>query len=114
MKISQMVNAYAGDFIMMAETDERKQSHLNLAVSAWNIAILPRHERKKAIEGYLVSFRQHNPQGHGVKNLKSDLKQLIKIKNRMFPSEKKPIVSASLNNNEGVYSVYAASIDESK
>ena len=107
-----MVNAYAGDFIMMAETDERKQSHLNLAVSAWNIAILPRHRRKKAIEDYLVSFKQHNPQSHGVKNLKSDLKQLIKNKNRMFPSVSKPIVNAYLNNNEGVYSVYATSIDE--
>ena len=112
MKISKMVNEFAGDFIMMAETDDRKQSHLNLAVSAWNIAILPRYQRKKAIEDYLVSFKQHNPQSNGAKNLKSDLKQLIKIKNRMFPSAGKPIVNAYLENNEGVYSVYAATIDE--
>ena len=112
MKISQMINTYAADFIMLADTDDKKQSHLNLAVSAWNIAILPRPQRKKAIDEYLLSFKAHNPRSLGVKAVKQDLKQLIKQKNKMFPAISKPVVDAYIAKEDGVYCVYATSIDE--
>jgi len=43
MKISQMLIDFASEFIAMADTLEQKQSHLNAACSAWNIAIMPIH-----------------------------------------------------------------------
>jgi len=40
-KMSQLIGEYASDYINMGETTEERQSYLNSACSAWNIAVLP-------------------------------------------------------------------------
>jgi len=110
MKVSQMLVEYASDFIAMADTLEQKQSHLNAACSAWNIAILPKHQRKKALDKYLKSYKIHNPHQVNVSNVRHDIELLIKQKNRMFPEIKKPIVSAEIREEGGKFLIFAASV----
>ena len=45
-----MIIEFAGDFIETGESMEQRQSHLNAACTAWNIANLPKYERRKALE----------------------------------------------------------------
>jgi len=110
MKVSQMLIDFASDFIAMADTLEQKQSHLNAACSAWNIAILPKHQRKKALNKYLKSYKTYNPHQNDVIHIRHDMESLIKQKNKMFPEVKKPIVNAEIKEVEGKYTIFAASV----
>ena len=62
MKTSEMLVEYAGSYIDSATTPEERQNLLNVACTAWNIAILPRHERKKAVAKYMKVY-----EGIGIK-----------------------------------------------
>lgn len=110
MKVSQMLIDYASDFIAIADTLEEKQSRLNAACSAWNIAILPRHQRKKALSTYLKSVKKHNPHQDNVSEIKQDMELLIRQKNKMFPEVKKPIVDAEIREEGGKHTIFAASV----
>jgi hypothetical protein len=104
-----MIIDYASEYIAMGDTLEKKQSYLNAACTAWNIAILPGHQRKKALEKYLVSYRRYNPHQRDAANLKHDMLLLIKRKNELFPDVKKLVANAEIRENDGKYSVVAAS-----
>ena len=80
MKISQMLIDFASEFIAMADTLEQKQSHLNAACSAWNIAILPKHKQKKALSKYLKSYKMYNTNQNDVYHIRHDMELLIKTK----------------------------------
>ncbi|HEC15037.1 MAG TPA: hypothetical protein ENI99_00460 [Sedimenticola sp.] len=110
MKISQMLIEYASDYIGMASTIEQKQSHLNAACSAWNISILPKHQRRNALNEYIKSYKRYNPNQNDVSHVKHDMELLIKRKLKMFPEIKKPIVNAEIREKDGKYSIFAASI----
>ena len=109
MKMSKMIIDFASEYIAMGDTLEKKQSYLNAACTAWNIAILPEHQRKKALEKYLASYRRHNPHQRDTANLKHDMLLLIKRKNELFPDVKKFIANAEISENDGKYSIAAAS-----
>ena len=49
LKMSEMIINFAGDYIDLGDTLERKQSYLNGACVAWNISLLPEAGRKDAI-----------------------------------------------------------------
>jgi hypothetical protein len=110
MKVSQMLIDFASDYIAMADTLEQKKSHLNAACSAWNIATLPKHQRKKALNKYLKSYKTYNPHQNDVSHIKHDMELLIKQKNKMFPEVKKPIVNAEIREVGGKYTIFAASV----
>jgi len=110
MIISQMIFDFAGDFIGMGDTIEQKQSHLNAACSAWNIAILPKHERKKALKKYLNEYKNANPTDNSMNHVRHDMELLIKAKIKMFPNIKKPIVNAQIQQEGDQYKILAASL----
>jgi len=60
-KTSEMIIEFAGDFIETGDSMEQRQSRLNAVCTAWNIANLPKHERRKALERYVQSYRDQNP-----------------------------------------------------
>ena len=39
-KVSRMMMDVAGQFIQMVESEEERQTHLDIACAAWNISIL--------------------------------------------------------------------------
>lgn len=93
-KMSQLVGEYASDYINMGDGTEERQSLLNAACSAWNIAVLPEHLREQALRYNIEQYRKIN---HGIDdsdNLAHDLQILIQKKLRMFPNVKKVIIDA--------------------
>jgi hypothetical protein len=109
MKMSKMIIDFASEYIAMGDTLEKKQSDLNAACTAWNIAILSKHQRKKALKKYLESFKRYNPHQRDTAILKHDMLRLIKRKNELFPDVKKFVANAEIRENDGKYSIAAAS-----
>ena len=59
-KISEVVWEFAGDFIRMGDTLDERQSLLNAACSAWNIACNPPEVRQRNLDKYMEEYRRHN------------------------------------------------------
>ena len=108
-KMSEMVVLFASDYINMGETMEKKQSYLNSACTAWNIAILDERERTDRLQEYLGLYQQLNPHVNDVENFRHDMELLIQEKLRLFPHVKKVIMSAEIKEIDGKQVVSIAS-----
>lgn len=109
-KISEMVMEFAADYINMGDTLEERQSYLNSACTAWNIAILDEQTRPVALEKYLDKYMALNPGITDATNLKKDMLLLIQEKLRLFPEVKKLIADAELKMVDGKHVVTVASM----
>jgi len=92
-----MIWEFAGDFIRMAETPEQRQSHLNAACSAWNIACNPT-ALEKVLDRYVCEYQQLNANANpaDLTGVRSDMKKLIQRKREMFPGDLRQIVGVQL------------------
>jgi RNA-splicing ligase RtcB len=111
-KMSELIGAYASDYINMGETTEERQSYLNGACSAWNIAVLPEHLREEAVRRNIKEYKRINPGIDDADNLAHDLRKLIQKKLEMFPDVKKVIIDASIEPiSDKKYRIVVASTD---
>jgi hypothetical protein len=95
-KLSELIGKYASDYINMGESTDERQSYLNGACSAWNIAVLPEHLREEALSRNIAEYKRMNPGADDAENLADDLRKLIEKKLQMFPGVKKVIIDASI------------------
>jgi len=112
-KMSAMIIEYASDYIELGDTLEEKQSYLNAACSAWNIAILKKEERKKALDNFIEQYRRINPDADDtdMDNARHDMELLIKEKVRLYPNVKRTIAGAEITNDKGKERIVVASIN---
>ena len=111
-KMSKLIEEYASDYINMGETTEERQSYLNGACSAWNIAVLPEHLREEAVRRNIEEYKRVNPGIDDADNLAHDLRKLIQKKLEMFPVVKKMIIDASIEPiSDTKYRIVVASTD---
>jgi len=109
LKVSQMILDVAAQFIELGSSEEERQTHLDIACKAWNISILPKSTRNKEYYKYLKKMRSSIKDKLVMKYFKEDLDGLIKAKLELYPNEKKPIISAKLENiNSDQYRVTAS------
>ena len=97
-KISELVWEFAGDFIRMGDSLEEKESLLNAACSAWNIASAPPDKRKSQIDHYVKEYLNFNSGADKaeVAGVRSDMEKLIEKKLEKFPGDLRQIVGARL------------------
>ena len=111
-KMSELIGEFASDYINMGESTEERQSYLNGACSAWNIAVLPEHLREEALRRNIEEYKRINPGIDDADNLAYDLRKLVQKKLEMFPNVKKVIVGASIEPiNDTKYRINVASTD---
>ena len=111
-KMSELIGEYASDYINMGESTEERQSYLNGACSAWNIAVLPEHLREEALSRNIAEYKRMNPGVDDADDLAEDLRKLIQKKLQMFPGVKKVIIEASIEPISGTkYRILVASTD---
>ena len=111
-KMSELIGEYASDYINMGETTDERQSYLNSACSAWNIAVLPEHLREEALRRNIEEYKRINPGIDDADNLAHDLRKLIEKKLKMFPGVRKVIIDASIEPiSDTKYRILVASTD---
>ena len=110
--MSELIGEYASDYINMGETTEERQSYLNGACSAWNIAVLPEYLHEEALRRNIAEYKRTNPGVDDADNLADDLRKLIQKKLQMFPGVKKVIIEASIEPiSDTKYRILVASTD---
>ena len=112
-KMSELIGEYASDYINMGETTEERQSFLNGACTAWNIAILPEHSREEAIRRVIEGYERVNLGIDDSGDFEHDLRVLIQKKLEMFPDIKKTILGGTIEPISGTkYRINIASTDD--
>ncbi len=104
-----MILDVAALFIELGSSEEERQTHLDIACKAWNISIQPKSKRNKEFYNYLNEMRLRIKDKQIMKHFKEYLDGLITTKLELYPNEKKPIISAKLENiDSGQYRVTAS------
>ena len=110
-KITQMLLEVAAQFIELVASEEERQTHLGIACAAWNLSILPKSKRNKEYNKYVAEIRRQIDDKETMDHFKKDLRIIIKkdlnglmaAKLKLYPTEKKPIISAQLENLDDVH-----------
>ena len=111
--MSELISEYASDYINMGEDTEERQNYLNVACTAWNIAIQDEKHREGALRHAIDSYKKMNPGTADVENFEHDLRILIKKKVEMFPEIRKVIINAMIEPiSETKYQINIASSDD--
>ncbi len=87
-RMSELIEKYASDYINMGDNTEERQSFLNGACTAWNIALLPEHMREEALRRSIEEYKRINPGVDDADNFAHDLKILVQKKCKCFPKSK--------------------------
>ena len=113
MKASAMILEFASDYILMGENLEDKQSALNAACTAWNLALLPEGERMLRLRQYMDEIQQANPgiEEDELADIQYNVELLIKEKLRHFPHVRKKMLHAEIVEVNGEERVTVLSAD---
>jgi hypothetical protein len=113
MKMSALIVNYASDYIRLGDNLEEKQSYLNAACVAWNIALLKQAERQKALDNFIEQYIKINPDADNIDDVRHDMELLVKEKIRLYPNVKRVIAEAKIVNKKGQERILVASTDPS-
>jgi len=97
-KMSEMISEMAANFLWTGDTIEERQSRLNAACSAWNMACGSPDVRQHQLERFGESYQRFNPaiRPTDLANIVKDMETLIERKLKLFPDDKRQIVSAQV------------------
>jgi hypothetical protein len=95
-KMSEMIWEMAAGFLGMRDTMAERENRLNAACSAWNMVCCPPDVRQRQLEQYKEGYLRFNPatSPSDLANIIKDMEMLIERKLKMFPDDKRQIVSA--------------------
>ena len=97
-KMSEMISEMAAPFIGEGKTPEEKHHRLTAVCSAWNMACGSPEVRQRQLEQYKEGYLRFNPATSpgDLANILKDMELLIERKLKMFPDDKRQIVSAKV------------------
>ena len=97
-KISEMVLDFAGEFLRLGETPDKRRNLLSGACSAWNIACAPAEARAELLDQFMANYRLCNPgaDAEQCRGVRQDMESLIQQKIKKYPGAIKQIVSCKL------------------
>jgi len=95
-KMSEMISEMAAGFLGVGDTLGERQNRLNAACTAWNMACCPPESRQRQLEQYKEGYLRFNPatSPSDLANILKDMESLIERKLKLFPDDKRQIVSA--------------------
>jgi hypothetical protein len=95
-KMSEMISEMAANFLSVGDTIDERQSRLTAACSAWNMACGSPDVRRHQLKRFRESYQRFNPaiRPTDLANIVKDMEILIERKLKLFPDDKRQIVSA--------------------
>ena len=97
-KMSEMISEVAAGFLGVGDTIGERQNRLNAACNAWNMACGSSDVRQRQLDQYRAGYLRFNPatSPSDLDNIIKDIETLIERKLKMFPDDKRQIVSAKV------------------
>jgi len=95
-KMSEMILEMGAGIVDVGETVDDRQNRLNATCTAWNMACASSVVRQKQLEQYREGYLRNNPATSptDLANIMKDMELLIDRNLKMFPDDKRQVVSA--------------------
>jgi hypothetical protein len=96
--MSEMISEIAAGFLWVGDSIEERQNRLNAACSAWNMACASPEVRRHQLEQYGKGYLRFNAATSPTEIAKivKDMESLIERKLKMYPEDKRQIISAKV------------------
>jgi hypothetical protein len=97
-KLSEMISEMAAGFLGVGDTIGERQSRLNAACSAWNMACGSPEVRRRQLDQYAEGYLRFNPatSPDDLAKIRKDMETLNERKLPMFPDDRRQVVSARI------------------
>ena len=97
-KMSEMISEMATGFLGVGNTIGERQNRLTAVCNAWNMACGSPGVRQRQLDQYRAGYLRFNPatSPSDLDNIIKDIETLIERKLKMFPDDKRQIVSAKV------------------
>lgn len=96
-KMSEVIEEFVDPYLEYAENYEQQMKLLSIAIFAWNIALLPKNQRKKEVTK-IVGELCANADRLAKKDTTAILEELIDRKLKMFPTIERYVLDFDLKN----------------
>ncbi|MGB5729790.1 MAG: hypothetical protein WBM52_21540 [Thiogranum sp.] len=93
-KVSEMIIDVSGTLFDAVDNQQEMQAHLDLVLTAWNMAIKSPVKRKRELERFLEEQKEYAQSAEALKGLEWEMRSIMKRKDRLFPQIKRMIVAA--------------------
>jgi hypothetical protein len=95
--VSEMLLSVGGDFLDGMTSRQELQARVDIVKTAWNIALCPIKDRKKAIKECLKKYRNIAPNKEALKGLEAEINELIIQKDLLHPDITSEIVRTEVS-----------------
>ncbi|WP_153305761.1 hypothetical protein [Desulfogranum mediterraneum] len=95
-RISQIITEFSADYLATAEDTQSRQSYLNCACTAWNLALFPDEEIEQKLKLLVEEYCFNNPGLSDGEEYRHNLRQLIARKKKHYNHIKLSVVDASI------------------
>lgn len=84
-KVSEMLISISGDLLKTPDNLIEMQTHLDIVVHAWNLAILPIGKEKHELQEFIKKQEPNAPTPEDLKGLEWEYRRIIKQKRKLYP-----------------------------
>lgn len=95
--VSEMLLHVGGDFLESMTSRGELQARVDIVRTAWNIALVPLENRKRALKECLKKYRAIAPSKEALKGLESEIKEFITQKDLLYPDVTSEIVNTDVS-----------------
>jgi len=100
MNVSEMLVQVGGDLLKSANSLEELQARLDIVKTAWNMSLNSRADRKVKLKRFLKKQRKFAPSKEVLKELESEIKQIMKQKSLLYPEIENGVTNAEVIEKE--------------
>ncbi len=95
--VSEMLLSVGGDFLEGMTSRQELQARVDIVKTAWNIALCPIKDRKKALKKCLKTYRNIAPSKEALKGLEREINELIIQKDLLHPDISSEVVCTEVS-----------------
>jgi hypothetical protein len=107
-KMSEVLEKFVEPYLDTAKSSSDRRSLIGIAVTAWNLALMPENERQSFIDKFIVEmFNQKDT--HIIQDIREILDEMVARKLEFFPDVKRLIVEFQLQETRNKFHLSVAS-----
>ncbi|MEA5464718.1 hypothetical protein [Leptothoe sp. PORK10 BA2] len=97
-KMSEVLEDFAEPYLPETNSLERRRMVFDMAIVAWNLAIMPEHQRQPALDKLFNDLMKGNKKEILKRDLNDLIEEMVERKLELFPNNRRYILDCQLEN----------------
>jgi hypothetical protein len=107
-KVSEMLIAVSGELLQAVDDQQEMQAHLDLVMTAWNMATESGDKRKQKLKRFISKQKKYAPSTEALKGLEWEVRRIMKQKDLLFPEiHNKVVIAEAIEKGKDDYIIRA-------